>query len=116
MTIDINTLPANAINKLVDNAIAKECINLPAKNTSQPLNTPDAPTVSVMTDVTTTKATEPIKVIKDEPAFSLYCSIYEQKPVNHYALLFINDTITNSSLNVTFVAIAGKLKMYLEAM
>jgi len=112
VTIDINILSANAINKLVNNAIAKECTNLPAKNTSQPLDTPDAPTISVMTDVTTTKAIEPIK---DKPAPPLYCSAYKQKPMNHYALLFINDTVTNSSLNVVFVTIAGKLKIYLEA-
>jgi len=29
-TIDIDTLPINAINKLVDNAITKEYTNLPA--------------------------------------------------------------------------------------
>ena len=42
-------------------------------------------------------------------------STYEQKPINCYALLSINDTITNSSLNVAFVAIASELKTYLEA-
>jgi len=31
--IDIDTLSANAINKLVDNTIAKEHTNLPTKNT-----------------------------------------------------------------------------------
>ena len=68
-TIDIDTPSANAVNKLVDNAIVKECTNLSAKNT------PDVPTVSAMTDVTTTEATEPIKVIKDEPAPPLsFCS------------------------------------------
>ena len=36
--------------------------------------------------------------------------------MNCYALLSVNDTITNSSLNVAFVAIAGELKTYLEAM
>jgi len=44
------------------------------------------------------------------------CSAHEQKPINHYALLSINDTVTNSGLNVAFVAIAGEPKMYLEAM
>ena len=69
VTIDIDTPPANAINKLVDNAIAKERTNLPAKNI------PDASTVSAMTNITTTEATEPIKVIKDEPAPPLsFCS------------------------------------------
>jgi len=95
---------------LVDNAIAKEHSNLPAKNI------PDAPTVSAMTNITTTEATEPIKVIKDKPAPPPCCSACEKKPVNCYALLSVNDTITNSSLNVAFVAIAGELKTYLEAM
>jgi len=53
---------------LVDNAIVKEYTNLPAKNTPQPPDTSDAPTISAMTNITTTEATEPIKVIKDELA------------------------------------------------
>jgi len=46
---------------------------------------------------------------------SLCHSTYEQKPINCYVLLSIDDTITNSSLNVAFVAIASELKMYLKA-
>jgi len=61
-TIDIDTLPINAINKLVNNTIAKERTNLPAQSTLSP---PDAPVVSSMTDVTTTEASEPNKTIKD---------------------------------------------------
>jgi len=112
-TIDIDTLPINAVNKLVDNAIAKECTNLPAQSTLSP---PDAPVVSSMTDVTTTEASKPNKTIKDQPAPPLYCSSRERKPTNYYALLSVDDTITNGGLNVTFVAIAGEPKTYLEAM
>jgi len=61
-TIDIDTLPINAVNKLVDNTIAKERTNLPAQST---LSSLDAPIVSSMTDVTTTEASEPNKTIKD---------------------------------------------------
>ena len=112
-TIDIDTLPINAVNKLVDNAIAKECTNLPAQSTLSP---PDAPVVSSMTDVTTTEASKPNKTIKDQPAPPLYRSSRERKPTNHYALLSVDDTVTNGGLNVTFVAIAGEPKTYLEAM
>ena len=61
-TIDIDTLPINAVNKLVDNAITKEYTNLPAQSTLFPL---DAPVVSSITNITTTEASEPNKTIKD---------------------------------------------------
>ena len=69
-----------------------------------------------MTDVTTTEASEPNKTIKDQPASPSCHSSHEQKPTNRYALLSVNDTVTNGGLNVTFVAIASEPKTYLEAM
>jgi len=73
-TIDIDTLSINAINKLVDNVIAKERTNLPAQST---LSLLDAPVVSSMTDVTTTEASELNKTIKDQPAPPLRHSGHE---------------------------------------